>query len=122
MGLVTIHSGETFGIDGGIEGLFPCGSSSAVMQNGTRDSQCVFFVLFGLTGLERDLDSCGGNRSNWKAGIRCCRTHLRLRWDVDLFPVEFVVVAVELRGIAVKVVHKMVRGDALRRLLIRTRH
>ena len=106
MGLVAINSGETFCVDSRIEGLFPCGSSSAVTQKGTKDSQCVFFVLFSLAGLERDLDSCEGSWSNWKAGIRCCRTHSRLRWDADFFPVEFIVVAVELWGIVVKVVHK----------------
>ena len=72
MCLVAINSGETFGVDSRIECLSPCGGSSVVViQNGAEDSQCIFFVLFSLAGLERDLNSCGGSRSNWKAGIRC---------------------------------------------------
>ena len=122
MGLVAINSGETFGVDSRIEGLFPCGSSSAVMHKDTEYSQCVFFVLSSLAGLKRDLDSCGGSRSNWKAGIRCYMNRRWLRWNVDFFPVKFIVVTVELRGNVVKVVHRTMWGDALRGLLIRTRH
>jgi len=116
VGLVAIYSSETFGVDGRIESLFPSEGSSVGVQKGVKDSQCVFFVLFSLARLERDLDSCGDSRSNWEAGVRCYsrrQTHLWLRWNVDLLPVEFVVVTVELRGIVMKVVHRMVWGDAL---------
>ena len=108
MDLVAINSIETFGVDSRVEGLFPCRGSSVVAQKGAQDSQCIFFVLFGLARLERDLD-CGGSRSNWKANVRCYsrrRTCLRLGRDVDLLPVEFVVITVGLRGIVMKVVHK----------------
>jgi len=70
MCLVAINSGETFGVDSRVESLFPCGDSKRHYHiEGTKDLQCVFFVFFSLTGLECDLNSCGGSRSNWKAGI-----------------------------------------------------
>jgi len=123
MDFVAADSGETFGIDSRIECFFPCESSDVVASTVDGHSQCVFSILFTLARLECDLD-CGDSWSDRKADVRCYRhrwTSLWLRRDIDLFPVEFVVVAVELRGIIVKVVHKMVRGDALRGLLIRTR-
>ena len=108
MGLVAINSGETFGVDGRVECLFPCRGSSVVVRKSAKDLQCVFFVLFTFARLERDLD-CGDNRSNRKTDVRRYghrRTRLWLRRDIYLFPVEFIVIAVELRGIIMKVVHR----------------
>lgn len=111
MDLMAIDSGETFGVDSGIESLFPCENLNAVVQKGAEVSQCVFSVLFTLARLERDLDCCGDGRGNRKANVWCCgRRWIRLwlRRDVDLFPVELIVVTIELRGIVVKVVHRTV--------------
>lgn len=109
MNLVAINSGQTFGIDSRIESLFPYEGLSGVAQKGDKNSQCIFFVLFSLARLECDLD-CGDSRDDWKV-VGCYSrrwTHLWLRRDIDLFPVEFVVVAVERLGIVVKVIHKTV--------------
>ena len=108
MDLVTINSGETFSVDSRVEGLFPCRGSSAVAWEGIKDLQRVLFVLFTLARLECDLD-CGGNWRDRKVDVWCYRrrwTRSWLRRDINLFPIEFVVVTVELWGIVMKVVHK----------------
>ena len=98
MDLVAIDSGQTFGVDSRIESLFPCEDLSGVAQKGAKDSQRIFFVLFSPARLECDLD-CWDSWGDWKVVVRCYSgrwTRLWLRGDIDLFPVEFVVVAVEL--------------------------
>ena len=109
MDLMAVNSSEAFGIDSRIESFFPYKGSSVVEQKGVTDSQCVLFVLLSLAGFKGNLDCCN-SRSNRNGDVRGYNRRwpwLWLRWDVDLFPVEFVVVTVVLWGVAMKVVHRM---------------
>lgn len=107
--LMAFNSSETLGIGSRIKCLFPCRGSRIVAQRSAQDLQSALSVFFCLARLKCDLN-CGDGRGNWNADVRCCTCRwacLWLRRNVNLFPVEFIVITVELWGIIMKVVHKM---------------